>query len=243
MRAQTIQQRHDHQPTKLNHIMIIAEHPELAESLQIDFNAEGYQVSVINDGLRGLLAVQRVETDLLLIGWQPPNLSGIDICTRLRTGSWNGPIILLTQGDSAEDRIAGLEAGANDCISLPFVKRELVARVEASLRRRDPSAIQPKILRCADLQLNPKTREVCRDDQFIRLTAKEFDLLECLMDHYFQVLTRSQILENVWGYDYIGSSNIIEVYIRYLRRKLEAKNNKRLIHTVRSVGYILRDDL
>lgn len=223
--------------------MIIAEQPELAESLQIDFNAEGYQSSVINDGLRGLLTVQRVETDLLIIGWQPPNLSGLEICTRLRSGCWNGPIILLTPGDSAEDRIAGLEAGANDCISLPFVKRELLARVQSSLRRREPLAAKTAILRCADLQLNPKTREVCRSGKFIRLTAKEFDLLEYLMSHYFQVLTRSQILENVWGYDYIGSSNIIEVYIRYLRRKLETKNDKRLIHTVRSVGYILRDDL
>lgn len=243
MTAQIIQPRYSVQRSKLKHILIIAEQPELAESLQIDFNAEGYQVSVINDGLRGLLTVQRVETDLLIISWQPPNLSGLDICARLRAGYWNGPIILLTQGNSAEERIAGLEAGANDCISPPLIKRELLARVQSSLRRREPLDAQPTILRCAGLQLNPKTREVCRNGQFIRLTAKEFDLLEYLMRHYFQVLTRSQILENVWGYDYIGSSNIIEVYIRYLRRKLEFKNNKRLIHTVRSVGYILRDDL
>ena len=230
-------------PAKLKHIMIIADDLELAETLQIELNTEGYQVSVISDGLRGLLAVQRVEPDLLLVGWSPPNVSGVEICTRLRAGHHYEPIILLTRDNSSDGRIIGLEAGANDCISVPLAQKELIARIKASLRRRYPTEPQMATLRCAGLQLNPKTREVCQGAQFIKLTAKEFDLLEYLMRHYFQVLTRSQILENVWGYHYAGSSNIIEVYIRYLRRKLETDTNKRLIHTVRSVGYILRDDL
>jgi len=235
---------------KLKHIIIITDELELAESLQIDLHREGYQVSVINDGLRGLLTAKRVATDLVVVGWAPPRLSGIEVCRRLRTGQCEEPVILLTQADSPEERIAGLEAGADDCISIPFDPEEFVARIHSNLQRRSPVAPQVSILRCADIQLNRKTREVFRGvgenslsgKRLIRLTAKEFDLLEYLMSHYFQVLTRTQILENVWGYEYSGSSNIIEVYIRYLRRKLEENDAARLIHTVRSVGYIFREE-
>ncbi|MEL6553085.1 MAG: response regulator transcription factor [Cyanobacteria bacterium J06621_11] len=222
--------------------MIIADEPELTESLQIDLHIEGYQVSVINDGLRGLLAAKRVATDLVVVSWSPPRLSGLEVCRRLRMGQGGEPIILLTQEDRPADRIAGLEAGANDCLSIPFHSEELVARIQSNLLRHGVSEHHSAVLRCADIQLNRKTREVFRGDRFIRLTAKEFDLLEYLMSHYFQVLTRAQILENVWGYEYAGGSNIIEVYIRYLRRKLEGTEDARLIHTVRSVGYIFRED-
>ena len=177
------------------------------------------------------------------MGWSPPRLSGLEVCRRLRINRASEPIILLTQEDSPEKRIAGLQAGANDCISVPFNQVEFVARVQASLVRQYPAAQQPMhVLRCADIQLNRSTREVFRGERLVRLTAKEFDLLEYMMSHYFQVLTRAQILENVWGYEYTGSSNIIEVYIRYLRRKLESESEPRLIHTVRSVGYIFRED-
>lgn len=226
---------------RLKHIMIIADEPELAESLQIDLHCEGYQVSVINDGLRGLLAAKSVATDLVIVGWSPPRLAGLELCQRLRTGQSNAPIILLTPEDSTEERIAGLRAGADDCVSIPFDPEEFIARINASLLRQNPSARQSSILKCADIQLNRETREVFRNKRLIQLTAKEFDLLEYLMSHYFQVLTRSQILENVWSYEYSGGSNIIEVYIRYLRRKLESAKEARLIHTVRSVGYILRE--
>ena len=228
-------------PVKLQHIMIISGQIELVETLQIELSQAGYQVSVIHDGLRGLLAVKRISPDLIVVGWAPPRLSGLEICDRLRLNQGSEPVILLTQQDNADDRIAGLEAGANDCISLPFVKEEFIARINANLSNRRDSRDPDAILRCADILLNRKTREVFRSDRLIRLTAKEFDLLEYLMDHYFQVLTRAQILENVWGYDYLGSSNIIEVYIRYLRRKLEDNDNSRVIQTVRSVGYILRE--
>ncbi|MEM6867273.1 MAG: response regulator transcription factor [Cyanobacteria bacterium P01_C01_bin.121] len=235
---------------RLKHIMIISDEPELAESIQIDLHGEGYQVSVINDGLRGLSIAKRVATDLIVVGWAPPSLSGLEICRRLRAGQGEEPIILLTQADSPCERIAGLEAGADDCVSIPFDPEELIARIHASLQRRSSVTAQSAILQCANIQLNRKTREVFRDigdassanKQLIRLTAKEFDLLEYLMSHYFQVLTRTQILENVWGYEYSGSSNIIEVYIRYLRRKLEENDASRLIHTVRSVGYIFREE-
>ena len=233
--------RHASAPAKLQHIMIISSQIELVETLQIELSQEGYQVSVIHDGLRGLLAIKRTSPDLIVVGWAPPRLSGLEICDRLRLNQGSEPVILLTQQDNAADRIAGLEAGANDCISLPFVKEEFIARINANLSNHRSKRDQDAVLRCADILLNRQTREVFRGDRFIRLTAKEFDLLEYLMDHYFQVLTRAQILENVWGYDYLGSSNIIEVYIRYLRRKLEDSGKNRVIQTVRSVGYILRE--
>jgi len=233
--------RHASAPAKLQHVMIISSQIELVETLQIELSQEGYQVSVIHDGLRGLLAIKRTSPDLIVVGWAPPRLSGLEICDRLRLNQGGEPVILLTQQDNAADRIAGLEAGANDCISLPFVKEEFIARINANLSNHRSKRDQDATVRCADILLNRKTREVFRGDRFIRLTAKEFDLLEYLMDHYFQVLTRAQILENVWGYDYLGSSNIIEVYIRYLRRKLEDSGKNRVIQTVRSVGYILRE--
>lgn len=234
---------HTAQPVKLRHIIIISSKIELAETLQIELYQEGYQVSVIHDGLRGLLAIQRTAPDLIIVGWSPARLSGLEVCDRLRSNNIYEPVILLTQNDSVQDRIAGLEAGANDCISLPFIKEEFVARIHANLSQNQRRPEQDTILRCDDILLNAQTREVFRGGNPIRLTAKEFDLLEYMMTHYFQVLTRAQILENVWGYDYLGSSNIIEVYIRYLRRKLENNGKKRIIQTVRSVGYILRETM
>lgn len=226
---------------KLNHILIIASETELAETLQIELNREGYQVSVIHDGLRGILTIKRIIPDLVITSWAPPRLTGLEICRRLRSSGSDEPIILLTPTNNSEDRIAGLQAGANDCVSQPFVKEELFARIHSNLAYRNVAHDQSSILRCADLKLNRRTREVFRGERFIKLTAREFDLLEYMMNHYFQVLTREQILENVWGYNFMGSSNIIEVYIRYLRQKLELSPDNRLIHTVRSVGYILRE--
>lgn len=222
-------------------IMIISGEAELSETLQIELDREGYQVIVIHDGLRGLQTIKSISPDLIIVSWSPPRLSGVDICTRLRASGSDEPVILLTQVDSAEERIAGLRSGANDCISLPFIREEFVARIQANLPRRAAKREQATILRCADLKLNRQTREVFRGNKLVHLTAKEFDLLEYMMDHYFQVLTRVQILESVWGYDFLGNSNIIEVYVRYLRQKLEKGHNTRLIHTVRSVGYILRE--
>ena len=147
----------------------------------------------------------------------------------------------MTENDSADDRIAGLYRGTADCISMPCDLTEFTARVRANLPGRTLSSAASGVLQCADVMLNRNTREVFKGDRFVQLTAKEFDLLEYLMENYFQVVTRSQILENVWGYDYAGSSNIVEVYVRYLRKKLNVDGNCKLIHTVRSVGYILRE--
>ena len=224
---------------KLNRIVIISGKTELIELLQPGLNHVGYQVRVFQDGIRGLLAVQRVEPDLVILDWSIPGISGPDICDRLRSTGSRVPLILLAEGDNVCDRIAGLQAGASDCLAQPFIPEELLARIQTQLRQ--TQADHSHILRLADLRLNRHTREVFRGDQLIDLTAKEFDLLEYLMAHAYQVMTRDQILENIWGYDFMGDSNIIEVYVRYLRTKLEAHNANRLIHTVRSVGYILRE--
>ena len=223
------------------HIMFVSDNIELAETLQIELSQQDYQVSVIHDGLRGLLAVNRMRPDLVVLSWSPPRLSGIEICDRLRMNKRDEPIILITQENCSKERIAGLNAGADDCLSLPLIKEEFIARINANLSHRDRQWAKTPSLRVAGILLNRETREVFRHEKFIHLTAKEFNLLEYFMEHTFQVLTRTQILENVWGYDYTGSSNIIEVYIRYLRKKLGATSQDPVIQTVRSVGYILKE--
>lgn len=240
-------QSHDHMSIKklgeqLQHIMIISNDMELVESLQLEMTQAGYQVSVIHDGLRGLLAAQRVEPDLIIASWAPPRLSGLDICDRLLARGNQRSIILITENNSTDERIAGFRKGASDCISMPCNMDEFMARVRCKLPQ--PTAEETEeecILRCADLTLNRRTREAFRGEEFIRLTAKEFDLLNYLMSNYFRVVSRAQVLENVWGYDYCGSSNIVEVYIRYLRKKLALSSDHKLIHTVRGIGYILRE--
>ncbi len=168
-----------------------------------------------------------------------PGISGLELCRRLRATGDKVPTILLTAKDDVSDRVAGLDAGADDYVVKPFSVEELLARVRAHLRRYQEPNLD--LLQFEDLSLNRTTREIYRGDRLIELTAKEFDLLEYLISHPRQVLRRDRILETVWGYDFMGDSNIIEVYIRYLRLKLEANNEKRLIQTVRGVGYVLRD--
>ena len=239
--SSTAATRRSAQQARSKHIILISDDEELAETLQIELSAHDYQTSVIHDGLRGLLAVSRMNPDLVVLSWSPPRLSALEICERLRACSRAQAIIVLTQEDSSQQRVAGFKAGADDCLSLPLSKEEFVARVDAHVSARNREEPVSPIVRYDNLLLNRDTREVFKDDCFVSLTAKEFNLLEYLMDHPFQVLTRTQILDNVWGYDYAGSSNIIEVYIRYLRKKLGATPENRIIHTVRGVGYILKE--
>jgi DNA-binding response OmpR family regulator len=189
--------------------------------------------------LDGLTLARTAEPDLLILDWMLPGISGLDICLRLRSTGVQVPIIMLTAKDEVPDRVTGLNAGADDYVTKPFSMEELLARVKARLRRTQPN--DPDQLQFEDLILNGLTREVYRGSQLIELTAKEFDLLEFMLRNPRQVITRDRILEKVWGYDFMGESNIIEVYIRALRIKLEATNSKRLLHTVRGVGYVLRE--
>ncbi|NJR65804.1 MAG: response regulator transcription factor [Leptolyngbyaceae cyanobacterium CRU_2_3] len=220
------------------HILLVEDDPRLSEFVETELSLEGYCVSVASNGMDGLNLAREAQPDLLILDWLLPGMSGLDVCMRLRATGVQVPIIMLTAKDEVPDRVTGLNAGADDYVTKPFSIEELLARVNAHLRRANLE--DPDALEFEDLTLNCITREVYRDRQLIELTAKEFGLLEFLMRHPRQVLTRDQILEKVWDYDFMGESNVIEVYVRALRIKLEVNNAKRLIHTVRGVGYVLR---
>jgi DNA-binding response OmpR family regulator len=220
-------------------ILLMEDDIKLARFLQLELDSEGYQTLVAHDGLTGLTLAREENPDLVLLDWMMPEMTGVEVCRRLRATGCKTPVVLLTAKDDVTDRVAGLDAGADDYVVKPFSIEELLARVRAHLRRH--SEEEQDSLQFLDLSLNRRTREVRRRGQSIDLTAKEFDLLEYLLTHPKQVFTREQILEQVWGYDFMGDSNIIEVYVRYLRLKLEKDGQDRIIHTVRSVGYTLRE--
>jgi two-component system OmpR family response regulator len=221
------------------HILLVEHEVKLAQFIELELKYEGYQVTVAEDGLSGLAAAQELSPDLLIVDSMLSRLSGLELCRSLRTKGNMVPVILLTTKDDVPARVAGLDAGADDYVLKPVSIEELLDRIRTHIRRTEEN--DPDRLSFVDLILNQRTRDVFRGNRLVELTAKEFDLLEYLISHPREVLTREQILENVWGYDFMGDSNIIEVYIRYLRLKLEAKNEKRLIQTVRGVGYVLRD--
>ncbi|NJM77120.1 MAG: response regulator transcription factor [Acaryochloridaceae cyanobacterium RU_4_10] len=221
------------------HILVVEDDPKLAHFIESELALDGYCVTVTGNGLDGLIAARNAQPDLLILDWMLPGISGVDLCRRLRATGMLAPIIMLTAKDEVSDRVVGLDAGADDYLTKPFSMEELLARVRAHLRRMNPET--PNILQFEELTLNRLTREVYLEKQLISLTAKEYDLLELLLANPRQVFTREQILEKVWGYDFMGESNIIEVYIRALRIKLEASYSKRLVHTVRGVGYVLRE--
>jgi DNA-binding response OmpR family regulator len=221
------------------HILLVEDEVKLARFLELELTSEGYQVSVAHDGMDGLTLARETSPDLAILDWMLPGLSGLELCRRLRSTGSKVPVILLTAKDEVSDRVAGLDAGADDYVVKPFSIEELLARIRAHLRRTNEPNIN--LLQFEDLSLDHQTREVFRGSRAIELTAKEFDLLEYLLRHPRQVITRDQILEKVWGYDFMGDSNIIEVYVRYLRLKLEDNGEKRLIHTIRGVGYALRE--
>jgi DNA-binding response OmpR family regulator len=220
-------------------ILIVEDEINLARLIELELQLEGYSVTVANDGLTGLTQAREISPDLLILDWMMPGMTGVEICRRLRATGNKAPVILLTAKDDVSDRVTGLDAGADDYVIKPFKIEELLARVRAHLRRTQED--NPDLLQFDNLTLNRRSREVFRNGRAIELTAKEFDLLDYLMTHPRQVITRDQILEKVWGYDFMGDSNIIEVYVRYLRLKLEENQEKRLIQTIRGVGYVLRD--
>ncbi|MCS7087582.1 MAG: response regulator transcription factor [Thermoflexales bacterium] len=222
------------------HILVIEDDPAIRDLLRRGLTYENYKVTTANDGASGLAAARDNPPDLVILDWMMPGLDGLEVCMRLRAAS-NVPILMLTAKDSVPDRVLGLESGADDYLVKPFAFPELLARVHALLRRTQPSS-KPEILKFADLQLDTGTRLGKRGERQFELTAKEYDLLEYFMRNPRQVLTREQILDRVWGYDFGGESNVLEVYVRYLRQKTEAGGEPRLIHTVRSVGYVLREE-
>jgi two-component system, OmpR family, response regulator MprA len=228
-------------------ILVVDDDRSVRESLRRSLAFNGYQVDLASDGQAALDAVTAQRPDAMVLDVMMPRLDGLEVCRRMRAGGDDLPILVLTARDAVSDRVSGLDAGADDYLPKPFALEELLARLRALLRRRSPDDIAAaamgasKPLVFGDLSLDPDTREVRRGDRPISLTRTEFSLLELLLAHPRRVLTRAQILEQVWGYDFPTTGNALEVYIGYLRRKTEAEGESRLIHTVRGVGYVLRD--
>ncbi len=219
-------------------ILVVDDDPKIVSLLKRGLAYEGYTVDTAADGTEALAKAREVEPDLVILDIMMPGLDGVEVSRRLRQGS-DVPILMLTAKGTVADRVAGLDSGADDYLLKPFDFDELLARIRALLRRRQPA--EGELLRFSDLSLDTAAREVMRGNGVIELTAQEFDLLELFMRHPRQVLKRDMIYEKVWGYDFGGESNVIEVYVRYLRSKLEAGGRSRLIHTVRGVGYVLRE--
>src|SRR5574341_1979868 len=224
------------QPTR---VLVIEDEDRIRQFLQRGLTYENYRVDVAADGPTGLTLARENPPDIVILDLMLPGMAGLEVCRRLRLGG-PVPILMLTAKDAVGDRVQGLDAGADDYLVKPFAFDELLARMRALLRRATPS--QPEILRFADLTLDTGERRATRGDRSIDLTAKEYELLELFMHHPRQVLTREVIFDRVWGYDFGGESNIIEVYVRYLRQKTEANGEPRLVHTVRGVGYVLREN-
>jgi len=222
------------------HILIIEDDEGILQVLQRSLSYEGYSVETALDGRDGLVRARVRPPSLVILDWMLPGLDGLEVCQRLRSAG-NVPILMLTAKDTVADRVEGLDAGADDYLVKPFEFDELLARIRALLRRARPGGT-PEALSFADLRLDTGTHQVFRGEREIELTAKEFELLELFLRHPRQVLTREVIYDRVWGYDFGGESNIIEVYVRYLRQKTEAGGEPRLIQTVRGVGYVLRGE-
>lgn len=228
---------------KKDSILVVEDEEKIARLLELELEYEGYNVTKVMDGLEAFEAYKNGKWELILLDVMLPGISGIELLRRIRLNDKTTPILLLTAKDSVEDKISGLDYGANDYITKPFQIEEVLARIRAALRVKVVEQIQEddNCLIFADLKINPKTREVFRGEEAIDLTPREFDLLVYLMTNKRQVLNRDQILEAVWGYDFIGDTNVVDVYIRYVRKKMEQPNKPALIQTVRGVGYVLKE--
>jgi two-component system response regulator MprA len=220
-------------------ILAVDDDPRILDLLRRGLVYEGYQVDTAVDGPSALATARDNPPDLVVLDWMLPGLDGLEVCRRLRAAG-DVPILLLTARSGVPDRVAGLDSGADDYLVKPFSFDELLARVRALLRRRQNTAT-PQVLRFGKLTLDGAARQVTYDGHALELSTKEFDVLELLLRHPRQVVTRETFYDRIWGYDFGGESNILEVYIRYLRAKLEKSGGQGLIQTVRGVGYVLRE--
>ncbi|MFD8492314.1 MULTISPECIES: response regulator transcription factor [unclassified Amycolatopsis] len=225
-------------------ILVVDDDRAVRESLRRSLEFNGYKVDLASDGAQALEAIIASRPDAMVLDVMMPRLDGLEVARRLRSTGDDLPILVLTARDTVSDRVSGLDAGADDYLPKPFALEELLARLRALLRRAMPdtdSGQASEMLTFGDLTLDPGTREVRRGTREISLTRTEFALLELFLSYPKHVLTRGRILEEVWGYDFPTSGNALEVYVGYLRRKTEAEGEPRLIHTVRGVGYVLRE--
>lgn len=223
-------------------ILVVDDDRAVRESLRRSLTFNGYSVELAQDGVEALERISSDRPDAVVLDDMMPRLDGRGVCRQLRSSGDDLPVLMLTARDSIDERVAGLDAGADDYLPKPFALEELLARMRALLRRTGPAeGTESAALTFSDLSLDPVTREVTRGSRSISLTRTEFSLLEMLIHNPRRVLSRSRILEEVWGFDFPTSGNALEVYVGYLRRKTEAEGEPRLIHTVRGVGYVLRE--
>lgn len=226
-------------------ILIIEDEENLARVLQLELEFESYGTGIAHTGTDGLIKFREQEWDLVLLDLMLPGLNGLDVLRRIRASDGETPVILLTAKNDVEDKVKGLDLGANDYVTKPFEIEELLARIRAALRasgkgKAEQDEDDPHLLEYADVSLHELSREVKRGDLSIELTPREFDLLHHLLKHPNQVLTREQLLDAVWGFDYFGDTNVVDVYIRYVRKKID-NGGPSLIQTVRGVGYVLKE--
>lgn len=219
-------------------ILIIEDEKQMAEFIQMELNHEGYLADVENDGMEGFNRIENENYDLILLDIMLPGLNGIEICRRVRQFS-AVPIIMLTAKGDITDRVMGLDTGADDYLTKPFAIEELLARIRVIRRRNNTKNVELKV---DNLTMNRETHEVVRAGKIIELTKKEYDLLEMLLSNKNIVLKREQLIERIWGYDYEGDTNIVDVFIRYLRSKIDDEFENKLITTIRGVGYVIKGD-
>jgi two-component system, OmpR family, response regulator MprA len=221
-------------------VLVVDDEPAVRESLERVLRHDGFEVDLANDGREAIRRLATIRPDVVVLDVLMPQIDGLEVCRRMRDTGDRTPVLMLTARDAVGERVAGLEAGADDYLAKPFALEELLARLRALLRRTGWEGDR-QTLRYADLELDPFAVEVRRGDRPIELTRTEFLLLELFLHHPRQVLTREVIFDRVWGYDFGAASNSLEVYIGYLRRKTEAAGEPRLLHTIRGVGYVLKE--
>ncbi|AII50243.1 PhoB family transcriptional regulator [Synechococcus sp. KORDI-52] len=230
-------------------VLVVDDEAKLTELLKLELEVEGYDVDISSDGASGLIRSRSEPApDLIVLDWNLPDFNGLDICQRIRAGGSTTPILMLTGNDEITDRVKALDAGVDDYLLKPFSIDELMARLRAMHRRSETSSGFSEqsdvkdLLEVSDLKMNTVTRDVSRGDRAIRLSVKEYNLLNFLMRSAGRVLERQEIMKGVWGEDFYGDDNLLDVYIRYLRQKVDTKDAPPLIHTVRGVGFILREE-
>ena len=230
-------------------ILLVDDEPRLTELLRLELDVEGYEVSVAENGASGLIkARSEPPPNLIILDWNLPDFTGVDVCQRIRSSGIKTPILMLTGNDDVTDRVKALDAGVDDYLTKPFSIEELMARLRAMQRRAEKFSGEadveqiPETLQVADLKMNTSTRDVTRGERTIQLSVKEYELLHFLMIGAGKVHERDAIMKAVWGEDFFGDDNLLDVYIRYLRQKVEQKDACTLIHTVRGVGFILRQE-
>ena len=225
----------------MNKILLVEDEEKLARFVELELTHEGYAVDKAFDGRAGLEMAEGGGYDLLLLDIMLPGLNGLEVLRRLRRSS-HIPVIMLTARDAVMDKVTGLDTGADDYVTKPFSIEELLARIRVALRRHAGEDENETRLQCADLLMDVARRRVERGGQEIELTGREFALLQYFLENKTYVLTREQLLERVWGYEYMGETNVVDVYVRYLRNKIDEPFKNKLLHTIRGVGYVLREE-